>query len=141
MSPVTTYPWAPSIDDIARVSSNYTLGGFDDDNDADEGQPGAFTENTSPTASEVEGMIVTACDEVMGRVGVAVSGVLTMPLNCYTLAKTAAKWHVAMTIAGDKEPANTDDAAGEYRSKNLNYVNTLSELVAQARMAFGNRLH
>jgi hypothetical protein len=134
--PLAAYPWAPSVDDIARVSSNYTLGGFDDDNDADEGQPGAFTESTSPTASEVEGLILTACEEVAGR-----AGVTPLPTRCYARAKTAAKWHVAMTIAGDKEPANTDDAAGEYRSKNLNYVNTLAELVSQARMAFGNRLH
>lgn len=133
--PATIYSWAPTIDDIARVSQNYTRGGFDDDDVQSEGEPGTFTENTEPTASEVEAMILTACDEVASR-----AGVTPLPTRCYTLAKTAAKWHVAMSIAADKAPQGTDDAGSEYRSKNLNYVNTLSELVSQARMAFGNRL-
>lgn len=133
--PATLYSWAPTIDDVARVSQNYTRGGFDDDDAETEGEPGTFTENTEPTASEVRDMIVTACDEVASR-----AGAVPLPPRCFTLAKTAAKWHVAMSIAADKAPQATDDAASEYRSKNLNYVNTLSELVAQARMAFGDRL-
>lgn len=135
LDPTTVYPWAPSVDDVARVSQNYTEGGFDSEQDSEDGL-GTFTDSTEPSYDEVQGLILSACDEVAGRAGVPV-----LPARCYTLAKTTAKWHAAAAIAGDKAPQGTDDAGGEYRSKILNYRNSLDELIAQARMAMGNRLH
>lgn len=133
--PTAIYPWAPTPDDVARVSQNYTEGGFDDESASQDGL-GTFTDSTDPSVDEVQGLILSACDEVAGR-----AGVTPIPLRCYALAKTCAKWHTAAAIAGDKQPAGTDDAGGEYRSKILNYRNSLDELVSQARMAMGNRLH
>lgn len=126
------YPWAPTTDEVARLSPSYTEGGFEDDNPTP-GEQGAFTESTSPTAREVEDLILAACDEVAGRVGTAI------PARCYTLARTTAKWYVAANIAGDKA-SGSDDAGGEYRSKILNYRNSLDALVEQARMPSAMRL-
>lgn len=128
------YPWAPSVEDIARVAPAYTRGGFDDDEEEAGAPQGTFTENTDPTRAEVEDMILTACDEVAGRVG------MTIPSRCWVLAKTTAKWHVAAAIANDKQPAGTDDASGEYRGKILNFRNSLDALVYLARIPSATRL-
>lgn len=132
--------WAPSPDEVAAVTPAYTRGGFDDDLDDREpgvefpgSEQGVFTEHTSPTLEHVEGLILAACEEVQGRVGVPV------PLVNFGLARTTAKWHAAAMIASGKQPANTDDASGEYRALIANFRNSLDELVLQARMG-GTRL-
>lgn len=135
VAPGTLPPWAPTADEVAAVTPAYTRGGFDDDDEAAGGEQGIFTDDTSPTVTHVEGLIVAACDEVQGRVGVAI------PERHYGLAKTTAKWHVAATIAAGKMPADTDDASGEYRSHIASFRNSLDELVRLARMALGIRLH
>lgn len=126
------YDWAPSVEEVAEVTPAYTRGGFDDDRPsagAEQTIDGAptYTEDTSPTRQHVEAMIVAACDEIQGRVGVAI------PTSQYGLAKTTAKWHVAAAIAAGKQPANTDDASGEYRGHILNYRNSLDALIALSR--------
>jgi hypothetical protein len=140
LAPPPTDPpqWAPSVADVAEVVTAYTRGGFDDEGqfsgaEQTDGEVPVFTENTSPTATHVEGLIKAACDEVQGRVGTAV------PLSAYGLAKAAARWHVAAMIASGKMPAGTDDASGEYRAYIANFRNSLDELVAIARMG-GSRL-
>jgi hypothetical protein len=130
-----TYPWAPTPDECAEVMPAYTRGGFDDDDRIYAGaERGAFDDSTSPTEEDVVGLITAACDEVAGRVGVVI------PLAQYGLARTAAKWHVAMTVAQQKMPSGTDDAAGEYRAFNSNFVASLSALVELARMPTSVRL-
>lgn len=136
--PGSSPAWAPSVDDVARVTPAYTVGGFDDEGEfsgaqqTDAGVP-TYTEDTSPTRSHVEGLIQTACDEVQGRVGAPI------PLAQNGLAKTTATWHVAAQVAATKMPAGTDDASGEYRAFIANFRNSLDELVLQAR-AGGTRL-
>lgn len=126
------YAWAPTVEDVAEVTPAYTEGGFDDDRPSagaqqtDAGVP-TYTADTVPTSTHVEGLIVAACDEVQGRVGVAI------PTSQYGLAMTTAKWHVAAAIAAAKQPANTDDASGEYRGHILNYRNSLDALIVLAR--------
>ena len=131
---MATYPWAPTAADVARVSNSYTQGGFDDDEESSGSMKGEFTESTEPSISEVEDMIVTACDEVQGRVGIEI------PLKDYKLAKTTAMWHVAAAIAGDKTSSGSDDASGEYRSKILNFRNSLDSLVYLSRIPAAMRL-
>lgn len=132
-------PWAPTVLEVASVTPAYTAGGFDDDRPSagaqqtDGGVP-TYTDDTEPSRSHVEGLIVTACDEVAGRVGVAI------PLAQYALARTAAKWHVASVIEGGKEPANTDDATGAYRAAIANFRNSLDALIVLCRMPTATRL-
>lgn len=129
-------PWAPSVDDVAGVTPAYTRGGFDDDLDDREptveypgGEQLTYNAQTSPNLTHVEALILAACEEVQGRVGVAI------PLAHYGLARAAAKWHVAAMIAAGKQPAGTDDAGGEYRSHIGNFRASLDELVKLARMS------
>jgi hypothetical protein len=126
------YAWAPTVDEVAEVTPAYTAGGFDDDRPSagaqqtNGGLP-TYTVDTEPTLTHVEGLITAACDEVQGRVGVAI------PASQYGLAKTTAKWHVAAAIASGKQPANTDDASGEYRGLIANFRASLDALVVLAR--------
>lgn len=119
--------WAPTLEQVALVTPAYTRGGFDDDVPQAGAEQGTFTDSTSPTAQHVEGLIVTACDEIAARVGVEI------PARCHELARTAALWHVASAIAAGKLPAQTDDASGEHRAHSGRYLDTLDELVSQAR--------
>lgn len=126
--PADLPPWAPSVEEVAGVTPAYTRGGFDDDDpEDDELVPGVehatYDEGTSPTRGHVEALIRTACEEVAGRVG------QTIPVRYYGLARAAAKWHVAAVIAGGKQPAGTDDAAGEYRTHIANFRAALDRLV------------
>lgn len=130
----TVYAWAPTADEVAKLVPQYTAGGFDDDGENAGSTQGVFTDSTEPTSTEVDDLIATACDEVAGRVGM-----LILPKD-YVLAKTTAKWHVAASITGSKQPAGTDDAAGAYRGLILNYRNSLDALVELARMPAGTRL-
>lgn len=125
-----TYPWAPDVDAVAQLLPAYTRGSFDDQNGGiyPGSEQGEFTDSTSPTEEEVEGLIQTACEEIAGRVGIAI------PLAQYGLATATAKWHVAMTISGDKMAAGTEEAAGQYRQYNSNFVASLNSLVELARM-------
>lgn len=128
------YPWGPSVADIAQLLPSYTRGGFDADAIFAGAEQGTFTANTQPTLDEVQGLIDTACEEIAGRVGVVI------PLANYPLAKATAKWHVAMTVAASKMPAGTDEAGGEYRSFNSNFIASLNSLVQLARMPSPTRL-
>jgi len=134
------YTWAPTVEEIAEVTPAYTAGGFDDDRpsagagqETTDGTP-TYTADTTPTLAHVEGLITAACDEVQGRVGVAI------PPSQYGLAKTTAKWHVAAAIAAGKQPAGTDDASGEYRGHIANFRASLDALVVLARRG-ASRLH
>jgi hypothetical protein len=116
-------PWAPEVEDVAAVVPSYTRGGFDDDSDVHAGEEqGTFTDTTSPTFDHVEGLIALACEEIGGRVDADI------PEDLWGLAETTAKWHVAMSISAGKLPAQTDDAAGEFRAFQANYAASLGEL-------------
>jgi hypothetical protein len=141
VAPGEAAPWAPTVLDVAKVTPAYTEGGTDDDRDPEAilpvagGAPqGTYTDNTVPTAADVQALIQAAVDEVQGRVGVAI------PEAHYGLAKVTAKWHAAAAIAASKQPANTDDATGEYRGHITNFRNSLDALITLARMG-GTRLH
>lgn len=130
-------PWAPSVEEVAKATPSYTRGGFDDDSDEllpPGAEHGTYDATTSPTRTDVEGYIATACDEVAGRVGAAV------PVQHYGLARSTAKWHVAASIAAGKQPAGTDDAGGEYRGHITNYRACLDRLVELCAMGL-SRLH
>lgn len=126
--------WRPTVAQVAEVSPAYTRGGFDDDVPQAGAQLGRFTDFTSPTTDEVEGLITAACLEVEGRVG------FEMPTRCYALAKITARWHVAAAISAGKIPAGTDDASGEYRSHITSYRACLDELLLQARQPAALRI-
>ena len=121
--------YTPTVQDVADVSPGYTRGGFDDDREDAGAEQGTFTTDTSPTAAHVGRLIVAAVREVRGRAGVAI------PDRDATieLAKQAAVWHVAATIASGKQPAAADEASGEYRGLIGNYTSCIAELQAQAR--------
>jgi hypothetical protein len=144
LPPGGPYDWAPTVEEIAEVTPAYTAGGFDDDRvSAGAGQTNGgvptYTADTTPTLAHVEGLIVAACDEIAGRVGVGIAE------SQYGLAKATAKWHVAAAIAAGKQPAGTDDASGEYRAHIANFRNSLDALVVLARGggvgAGASRLH
>lgn len=122
--------WVPTAAEVAATVPAYTRGGFDDDSPGDYPgeQQGTFSESTSPTLTEVEGLISTAADEIQGRVG------RTIPDHCFGLARATVIWHVGADIAGGKIPAGSDDARGEYATKIANFRASLDELVRQARM-------
>ena len=132
-APGGPYEWAPTVEEIAEVTPAYTRGGFDDDREyagaeqIDDAALPTYTADTEPSRTHVEGLITAAADEVQGRVGVAI------PTSQYGLAKTTAKWHVAAAIAAGKQPANTDDASGEYRGHIANFRASLDALVVLAR--------
>lgn len=128
------YPWGPTVAEIAQLLPHYTRGGYDDDAIYAGAEQGTFTDNTEPTVTEVQGLIDNACDEIAGRVGVLI------PIANYTLAKATAKWHVAMTVSASKMPAGTDEAGGEYRSFNSNFLASLNSLTTLARMPSPTRL-
>ncbi len=134
------YPWAPTVEEIAEVTPAYTRGGFDDDRveagaEQEAGGIPTYTDDTDPDRDHVVGLITVACDEVQGRVAVA------LPPSQYGLARTTAKWHVASVIEGGKQPANTDDASGAYRAAIANFRNNLDALVVVARAGTAPRLH
>ncbi|WP_217913230.1 hypothetical protein [Miltoncostaea marina] len=120
--------WAPSLDDVAAATPAYTRGGFDDDEEQAGAEQGTFTDDTSPTATHVRGLIAAACAEVAGRVGAPI------PERLHHLARQTAVLHVAIAISTGKLPAQTDDAAGEVRSHTARYLAALEELTRQARM-------
>lgn len=128
LPPPSAPPWAPSVQEVADVTPAYTRGGFDDDREDAGAMRMTYTEFTEPTYADVEGLILGACEEVAGRVGVAV------PLKHYGLARSTAKWHVAMSISAGKQPADTDDASGEYRGHVANFRACLDELVRLVRL-------
>lgn len=123
--PLGTPEWAPTVDDVAQVTPAYTRGGFDDDDELLPGGAvhGTFDDTTSPTEADVEGYIRAACDEIAGRVAVAI------PVEHQGLARAAAKWHSAATIAAGKRPAGTDDATGEWNGHISSYRTCLDRLV------------
>lgn len=126
--------WAPTVDDIAKIVPAYTVGGFDDDSESAGSQQGAYTATTEPTAVEVDGLILIACTEVEGRVGLPIG-----TIN-WKLARAAATWHVAMDISSGKQPAGTADATGEYRGYLNNFIAAMKELVYLGRMPLNSRL-
>lgn len=128
------YAWAPSAAEIGALIPAYTRGGYDDDAIYAGAEQGTFSDTTSPTLTEVQGLIDTACEEIAGRVGVLI------PAAQEPLARATAKWHVCMTIAQNKMPAGTDDASGEYRAFNSNFIASLNSLIALARMPAPTRL-
>lgn len=127
--------WAPSVDKVAEVTPAYTVGGFDDDAEQAGGEQLTYTDDTSPSRTHVEGLILGACQEVAGRVGVPI------PERRYGLARQTAVWHTAAQIAATKMPAGTDDARGEYSSHIANFRASLDELIKLSRMPTGPRLH
>lgn len=128
--------WGPTPEEIAALIPAYTRGGFDDDDSGIyPGAPqGAFTDTTSPTLGEVRALIDTSTDEVTGRVGVII------PAAYFNLAKATVKWHVCMTIAQNKMPANADEAGGQYRAFNSNFVASLAALTDLSRKPSPTRL-
>lgn len=126
--------WAPTVDEVATVTPEYTRQGFDED-EVQAGAPqGTFTELTRPTADEVAGMIRGAVAEIIGRVGTEI------PPRCFNLARVCAVWHVAAQVAATRMPGGIDEADGEYRGHITSYRATLDELVAQARQPWALRI-
>jgi hypothetical protein len=124
----------PTVADVALVTPAYTRGGFDDDSPQSGAEQNTYTSTTSPTAEHVEGLITAACDEVGGRVGLAVAP------NLFPLARRTAVWHVAAAIAASKQPAHANDVDGEYRGFITNYRACLDELTKRARQPTAMRL-
>jgi hypothetical protein len=133
-APAEPADFKPTTAEVAIVTPAYTRGGFDDDRPQAGAELGVYDETTSPTAVTVQGLIDAAADEVAGRVGVPI------PLRLVGLAKRAVVWSVAASISAGKLPAQTDDAAGEYRSHIANYTACLTELVTLAREPNAMRL-
>lgn len=121
-------PWAPTVADIAKLLPAYTSGGYDDDAESAGSLQGTFDATTEPTDTEVQESILIACHEVEGRVG--------LPIEVYNrkLARAAATWHVCMDISSGKQPAGTDDATGEFRGYQNNFIAAMKELTTIGRL-------
>lgn len=126
--------FTPTVQEVAYVTPAYTRGGFDDDAPQAGAEQGTYTATTSPTADQVAGLIAAAVQEVQGRVGVSIPNVHL------GLARRAAVWHVAATIAATKVPAGADESGGEYRAFVGNYTACLTELQSLAREPNAMRL-
>jgi hypothetical protein len=122
-APVHRPVWSATVGQVAEACPGYArrvLG--------EGGRPqDMFDEHTRPTAQEVEAFLRNACDEVLGRVGLA-----AMPLRCYSLAAVASKWHAAAAVEAEYGSAS-EDTESAFRFKRDSYVATLNELVEQAR--------
>lgn len=138
VDPLTIPPaggdFTPTVQEVAYVTPAYTRGGFDDDTPQSGAEQGTYTDTTSPTADQVQGLIAAAVQEVQGRVGVAI------PNAHLGLARRAAVWHVAATIAAQKVPAGVDESGSEYRAFLTNYTACLTELQSLAREPNAMRL-
>jgi hypothetical protein len=82
----------------------------------------------------VAGYIEIACEEVLGRVGVA------LPTRCEGLASATAKWHVAMTVASGKQPEGAEEGDALASSFTRNYIASLNALIELARIPRATRL-
>jgi hypothetical protein len=107
--------WRPSISDVAKQSRAYTNG------------QNAFDDETVPAASEVEGYIDIAVQEIAGRVGLSDDSI--SPLA--DLARTAATWHAAASVEGQN--SQESETTQGFRWKQSSYIACLNELVGQAR--------
>jgi hypothetical protein len=118
--------WAPTVAEVGKVTPNYTRGGFDDDSPEEfPGEPQkTYTDSTSPTYDEVVDLIRDQVNEVIGVVAD------TIPEAHHGLARSTVKWGVARTIAQGKQPADTEDAAGEVRGHTARYLADLERLTA-----------
>jgi hypothetical protein len=107
--------WRPSVQDVAKQSRAYT------------NHSNMFDTTTSPTATEVDGYIDIAVQEIAGRVGLADDTI--SPLA--DLARTAATWHAAASVEGERTQDGTQSTG--FTWKQNSYIACLNELVAQAR--------
>jgi hypothetical protein len=126
--------WAPTVDNMAKVLPAYTAGGFDDDAENAGALQGEFTDTTEPTATEVDELILTCSQDVEGRIG------LPIQEKDYNLARAATIWLVAATVSAGKQPANTDDATGEYRGYVNNFTAAMNALTTLGRMPLNSRM-
>jgi hypothetical protein len=111
--------WRPTVQDIADLSPAYT------------NQAGAFDQDTTPDASQVEAFIRIAMTEVAGRAGVSAERLEQVS----ELALAAAMWHAAASVEAQKSPEGTDRSEAGYSWKQSSYVACLNELLTQARRA------
>jgi hypothetical protein len=126
--------WQPRPSEVATVVSAWAaqhVGGYE--NAGRELQH--FTDATDPTLARVEGFIGQAVNEIVGRVGVTV-----LPESLWGLARTAAIWHAAGSVAAKRVPTAADEQSGMYRSFMSNYTASLKDLNAAYRRTLGYRL-
>jgi hypothetical protein len=118
--PFRPYPrWAPSLRDVAELCPEHTrrpieLGG---------GNLQTFTADTNPTATDVQGFIDAAVQDVEAR---------AVPITTTHLAHRAARaatWHAVATVHA-KVPLDTDDADSSARRAEREYLGLLTELGA-----------
>lgn len=128
--------WAPTLEQVAALVASYArehVGGYlrpgDDREQAGRERP-TFTEQTDPTASQVRAYIATACQEIVGRIGIG-----ELPARTWELARTTATWHAAASVDAKRRPTETDSDAALYRAFISNYTASLNELITQARWA------
>lgn len=120
--PVPWVPWRPSVQDVADKVQEHTR----DPIEWGGGISGVFDAHTVPRASQVNGFISGAVDEVQARTGVAIRASL------FGLARTAAAWHAAAAVADMIQKQAPSDESG-FRWMERQYVGTLNDLKDQAR--------
>lgn len=126
---LTSPTWAPSVQDVANLCPAYTRAPVDGDGEQAGAEQKTFTDDTDPTATEVQGLIAAAVDEVVSRVGVSIQRLEQFG----TLARVAATWHAATSVEGEKIPEGATETTSAYAWKSTSYVACLNELIAQAR--------
>ena len=126
--------WRPTPTEVAAASYEYTRHAFVLDEPSAGSPHGVFDESTTPTLAMVDAMIAAACDEIQGRVGIAV------PPRHHELARQTAIWHVAAFISQIHAPAGTQDQQGEYQTFIARYGRCVDDLVVLCREYAGTRL-
>lgn len=122
---VTQPTWLPSVQDVADRCPVYTRTVIEQGGQAVK----TFTADTKPTDVEVQRLIASGANEVIGRCGVRVARLEQFP----ALAKSAVAWHAAASIEADKMPQGVDDTTSAFQWKQASYVATLNELITQVR--------
>lgn len=127
--PATGPDWTPTLADVAALCPAYTRHDIDFGAMQAGAEAGVFDEETDPTATDVQGYIAAAVQEVTGRVGLGFDALRPHA----DLARRTAAWHAAATVEAEKQPEGTDEATSAYRWKQASYVACLNELITQAR--------
>lgn len=121
--------WAPTAQDVANILPEFTRGRFEGEGIAAGRQNLSFSSTTDPTDQEVEGYIVAAVNEVVGRAGVRVTRLNDFP----DLAQTTVAQRVALHIERKVLNGGTDDAQSSYRALVADYLGNLTELKSQTQ--------
>lgn len=123
--------WAPTLQDIADRVPEFTRGRVDGDGEQSGEERLVFGHDTDPSDQEVEGYLVAAVNEVVGRVDVS----LTRLNRFGDLARSTVALRVVMMIERKLLSHGAADADGAYQATQRDYLGCLQDLTVKANRA------